>query len=44
MQQAACKSLFPHDDLTEARRVLNLEAEALHQLAQSLGWDLLKEP
>ncbi len=37
MQQAIVTPLFPQDDLVEARRVLNLEAEALLQLAQSLG-------
>lgn len=42
MQQAVITSLFPQDDLAEARRVLNLEAEALTNLAQSLG-DAFKE-
>ncbi|OJW50616.1 MAG: D-arabinose 5-phosphate [Alphaproteobacteria bacterium 41-28] len=37
MQQANVTSLFPQDDLAEAQRVLNLEAEALLQLAQTLG-------
>lgn len=37
MQQATVTPLFSQDDLVEARRVLNLEAEALLQLAQSLG-------
>ena len=37
MQQAIVTPLFPQDDLVEARRVLNLEAEALLQLSQSLG-------
>ena len=36
MQQATATPLFFYDDLTEARRVLHLEAEALCQLAQSL--------
>jgi arabinose-5-phosphate isomerase len=36
MQQAVLKPLFLQDDLSEARRVLNLEAEALLHLAQSL--------
>lgn len=36
MQQAAAIPFFPQDDLAEARRVLNLEADALRQLAQSL--------
>lgn len=36
MQLSTVTPLLPQDDLTVARRVLNLEAEALHQLAQSL--------
>lgn len=36
MGQATITSLLPQDDLTEARRVLNLEASALCQLAQNL--------
>lgn len=36
MQQTAVTSLFPSYDLLEARRVLSLEAEALHQLAENL--------
>src|SRR5258708_16814676 len=36
MQQATVTPFLSQDDLTEARRVLNLEAEALRQLAQSL--------
>ena len=36
MQQAIISPLFPTNDLEEARRVLNLEAEALVQLAQNL--------
>ena len=36
MGQATITSLFSQDDLTEARRVLNLEASALCQLAQNL--------
>ncbi len=36
MQQAIVTPLFPKDDLIEGRRVLNVEAEALLQLAQSL--------
>jgi arabinose-5-phosphate isomerase len=36
MQQATATPLFPQDDLTEACRVIHLEAEALVQLAQSL--------
>ena len=34
MQQAIISPLFSTNDLEEARRVLNLEAEALVQLAQ----------
>ena len=37
MQQATVTPLRPQDDLTEARRVLNLEAEALRHLAQNLN-------
>ena len=37
MQHASVTPLFPQDDLIEARRVLKLEAEALLELAQSLG-------
>ena len=36
MQQATVTPFPIQDDLTEARRVLNLEAEAIRQLAQSL--------
>jgi len=36
MQQATATSLFPLNDLAEARRVLTLEADALRQLAQGL--------
>ena len=36
MQQATVTPFPLQDDLIEARRVLNLEAEALRQLAQSL--------
>lgn len=36
MQQAIISPLFSTNDLEEARRVLNLEAEALVQLAQNL--------
>jgi len=36
MGQATAPLLLPQDDLTEARRVLNLEADALYQLAQNL--------
>jgi len=37
MQQATVTPLLPQDDLTEARRVLTLEAAALQQLAHTLG-------
>lgn len=36
MQQATAMPLFFYDDLTEARRVLHLEAAAICELAQSL--------
>ncbi len=36
MRQAIVSSLSPQDDFAEAQRVLNLEAEALCQLARSL--------
>src|SRR5213592_204810 len=37
MQIATVTPLLPQDNLSEGRRVLNLEAEALHLLAQSLN-------
>lgn len=37
MQNTAVTPLFPQDDLSEARRVLTLEAEALLHLGQSLN-------
>jgi len=36
MQQTTVTPLFPSYDLLEARRVLNLEADALYQLAENL--------
>lgn len=36
MQQATATSLFLYDNLAEARRVLQLEADAIYQLSQSL--------
>ncbi|MBA3813863.1 MAG: KpsF/GutQ family sugar-phosphate isomerase [Alphaproteobacteria bacterium] len=36
MQQATATPIFLYDDLSEARRVLHLEADALYQLAQNL--------
>ncbi len=37
MQKSTVTTLFLHDDLAEAQRVMNLEAEAIQQLGQSLG-------
>ncbi|MBY0500816.1 MAG: KpsF/GutQ family sugar-phosphate isomerase [Alphaproteobacteria bacterium] len=37
MREATVTPLLPHNDLIEAQRVLNLEADALRQLAQNLN-------
>lgn len=37
MREATVTTLLPHNDLIEAQRVLNLEANALHELAQNLN-------